>query len=393
CPNPNFYEVETDPKVCGFSTKSVTVNNKNQKINFGDQIQRKFVVPVDCSKPILSVDNLPTGYYYPIQSNFVYEKIGNVNDKVVVTSSNTKIIPDIGSIRLEQSQASGYAVIKSGQNTGKSDISVSIEGIGSRSLEINVIDTKSHNTTKIFSPLGNDEIFLNGNGEADIFVIPFDFAGRPKKMFEDTDYILKPANSVFHLGKNKSFLKTEFPIDQKTIGNTNQFNLAQIGTMLTQSTDTSQNFFINSTSHILMTLPNPNLTSQQMDDLAMVQLVDSDGNPIVTNKDTTIMISSSDERIVSIPNSAIIPAGFSYGFFTINTLDVQGTTTLTATGKGLDSKSLVVNTMPSESRLGISIDSSPESLTPKTPSKIQFSVFDSNQKSIEGANVEIYSSD
>ena len=107
-------------------------------------------------------------YYYPIQSNFVYEKIGNVNDKVVVTSSNTKIIPEISSIRLEQSQGSGYAVIKSGQNTGQSDISVSIEGIGSKSLPITVIDTKSHNTTKIFSPLGNDEIFLNGNGDADV---------------------------------------------------------------------------------------------------------------------------------------------------------------------------------------------------------------------------------
>ena len=56
------------------------------------------------------------------------------------------------------------------------------------------------------------------------------------------------------------------------------------------------------------------------------------------------------------------------------------------------SSSIDVGTIPSESRLGISLDSLPESLTLRTPSKIKFSVFDSNQKSVDKANVEVYSS-
>ena len=133
--------------------------------------------------------------------------------------------------------------------------------------------------------------------------------------------------------------------------------------------------------------------SNQNNNLGVIQLVDSNGNPVQATRDITVRVDSSEPTVAVISYPALIPAGKSYGFFGIDTLQLQGKSTLTATAKGIQSSKVEISTSPSESKLGISLESLPESVKLNTPEQISFLVFDSNQKSIEGANVEIYSSD
>ena len=381
CPNPDFYEVETDYETCVGKKTNVDIIEGTTETN-----------DLDCKKPILDVDNLPDGYAYPIQSNLSYEKIGRIQDTVSLTTSNSDVIKSVTS-RLENSQSSGYAIIKSGSKSGESNIAISISGIGTQTLPVSVIDPLGHNTTKIFSPLGNDKILLDQNGQAEILLIPLDFSDRPKNQIDKISYLLTPSNSILEIKSGESFSTNKIKAEPSPVDNTTEFALSQVGTKLTQATDSKQNFVIISNTGISLTLPNPRLATQENYNLASVQLTDIEGNPVVATSDLPIQIKSSDEKIIKISNQVIIPAGFSYGFFGIDTMDIQGIAKITANGKGLSSTSIDVGTLPSESRLGISLDSIPESLLKKTPTKIKFSVFDSNQKSIEGANVEIYSSD
>lgn len=380
CPNPNFYEVETDPDSC-LSDKSNTAID-----------QQDTSVESECNLPILDVDNLSDGDFYPIQSRLNYEKIGAINDNTSITTSNNQIIQPLDSGRLENAQSSGFTKIKSGQISGKSTISVAIRGIGSQSFPIDIINSLEQKTTKVFSPF-EDTLVVNPDGLIDVFIVPLDISDRPKKQIEDSDYLLTPVNSVLSVKKDDFFSFAQIKSDPAMLDTSTEFILSQVGSKLTQLPEFKQQFTTNSTSTISITMSNPKLTSLQENNLGVIQLVDAVGTPIVVSKDMPIKIESSNKNIAEISYQAVIPAGKSYGFFGINTMEMQGTAILTASGKGLKTSTLNLVTSPSESKLAVSIDTMPDSLSLNEPTDIKLSVFDSNQNLVDRANVEIYSTD
>ena len=382
CPNPNFYEVETNPNSC-ISDKSNTAI---------DQQGKGTIVKSECNLPIIDIDNLPDGEFYPIQSSQNYEKIGGINDKISVTTSNPEFIQNLDVARQENGQSSGFTKIKSSLSSGKSSISVAIRGIGAQSFPVDVINSLEQKTTKVFSPFG-DTLLINPDGLIDVFVVPLDISDRPKKQIENSDYLLTPVNSVLGVKKGDFFSFAQIKSDPTMVDSSVEFVLSQVGTKLTQFSEFKQQFTTNSTTTISITISNPKLTSSQVNNLGVIQLVDAVGAPIIVSKDMPIKIESSNKNVAEISYPAVIPAGKSYGFFGIDTMEMQGTAILTASGRGLKTSTLNLVTSPSESKLAVSIDNIPDSLSLNEPTDIKLSIFDSNQNLVERANVEIYSTD
>ena len=387
CPNPDFYEVETDKEKCqGEKSNTQIAKGETQTTNTNTQTNDQ------CNLPIQDVDNLHGGELYPIQNKLSYEKIGGIGDGISITSSNPEVLNVDGAGKLENTQSSGFANLKSGSNSGESVISVAIRGIGSQTYPIKVINSLEQKTTKLFSPF-DDTLVVNPDGLMDVFIVPLDSSDRPKKQIEDSSYLITPTNSVLDVKKDQFFSFAQIKSDSSLVGKNSPFVISQVGSRITQFTETKQNFSTNSTALTSILLPNPKMTINQNNNLGVVQLIDSAGNPVLATRDIAVRVDSSDQKVATVSYPAVIPSGKSYGFFGIDTMQVQGKSTLTATAKGIQSSALVINTSPSESSLGISFESLPDSIALNKPEEISFSVFDSNQKSIVGANVEIYSSD
>ena len=76
-----------------------------------------------------------------------------------------------------------------------------------------------------------------------------------------------------------------------------------------------------------------------------VQLVDSEGEPMVATADVFVALASTNPFIVDVPPSVRIPAGSSYAITTLATTDIAGTAAISAAVAGSPSASSKVSTV------------------------------------------------
>jgi hypothetical protein len=171
------------------------------------------------------------------------------------------------------------------------------------------------------------------------------------------------------------------------------FQVTQVGSGAIYEIDSEKTFKIQPSASIKIILPNQILGVTTSDNLGVVQLVDLQGNPIVASKNIPVKILSSDDAVLRITDLPTIQKGYSYAYFDIETLEKIGTSTLTASAKGIIPSSLEIKTLPSASTLVVSVGNLPESLKIDEPYEITVYVDDSNQNSIDGARVKASSND
>ncbi|WKT57611.1 hypothetical protein QVH35_09715 [Candidatus Nitrosotenuis chungbukensis] len=147
--------------------------------------------------------------FYPLIINENYASDGS-DKKINLISSNDLLlkIKEIGNIDVTSSY--GTAIIESGQETGTVVLSSTIKGIGSASIQTEVINTLKQEKTMVFSPTGNTAILFDKNGYFDLFVISLDMKGRPTLVENEIRYLLTPINEILTIEKNKTFSHVNF---------------------------------------------------------------------------------------------------------------------------------------------------------------------------------------
>ena len=77
----------------------------------------------------------------------------------------------------------------------------------------------------------------------------------------------------------------------------------------------------------------------------VISLVDAGGAPTLSLSDVTILLSTTNSTIASVPSTATVSAGHNFVQVSVTTSTTPGTTTLTATGNGLATKQVPLQTV------------------------------------------------
>ena len=123
--------------------------------------------------------------------------------------------------------------------------------------------------------------------------------------------------------------------------------------------------------------------------MGIVQLVDLQGNPVIPKFDVKSKIVSSKDTVVQIIDDAIIPTGFSYATFPIKTTGSVGNAIISASAKGVNGTSLLINTASSQTQLQVFTGGLDNEIPVDTPIEFRLFVDDDNADSISGASIKI----
>ncbi len=416
------YEVETDPSVCdetrtnedilsGNSDSTNTDNTSTSNTNSNTNSDTTNQDQAKCEIPIPTIDYLPDKYFYPIQANEHSNSDGTFFEKTALYSSDKNLVSIVDAGILPSTQSNGFGIIHSGSYSGTGNVSATISGVGSQSVSTTVINSLEQKETRMFSPVGDDILLTTSDGYFDVFLVAIDQSDRPKKQFDDTQYLVSPTNSIVEIKKDQTFslakirgedfsnmtntetTTTKNKSDNDQFLKETKFEVTQVGSGSIKELDTKKTFKIQPSASIQITLPNPLIGAKTSGNLGVVQLVDLQGNPIVATKNMPTKILSSDGAVLRILDSPTIPKGYSYAYFDIEALDKLGTSTLTASARGITPSTLEVNTHPTSSNLVVSVGDLPESLKIGEPSEITVYVDDSNQNSVSDVRVMASSND
>jgi len=349
-------------------------------------------VDLDPSDIILhTIDCLPDGELYPLQSNENQYTDGYVQ-KINVISSDEKlaVIDDGGKIR--SSYSTGIAKITTGDNTGTITISTSVNGVGTGSFTSEVINTLEQRKVLLFSPTGEDNIIFDRDGFFDIFLVALDAKERPKILQETGKYLVTPTNGIVEIDKDSTFTFSQLRSDSFDISESkNEITLSvePIGENADLKLEGKSTFHTHPTSKMQISLPIEKINADHTQNLGIIQLVDLQGNPVIPKFDVKSKITSSKNSIVQIIDDAIIPTGSSYTTFEIKTTGSIGDAIITASAKGVNGTSILLNSASSQTQLKIFTGGLDSEIPVDEPVEFRLFVDDENAESISGASIKI----
>jgi hypothetical protein len=340
---------------------------------------------------LYSIDCLDDEELYPLQSNENQYSDGFVQ-KINVISSDDELaeIDDAGKIL--SSYSFGTTKVSTGQKTGPVTISTSVNGVGTGSFLTTVVNTLEQKEVRIFSPTGSDSLIYDRDGFFDVFLISLDSKERPKVMKEDGKYLVTPTNGLVDIHKGTTFSYVQLKSDS--------FNLSEdetditlivepIGEKANLSLEGSYSFVTYPSSKMQVALPLEKINADHQSNIGFVQLVDLQGNPVISNFNVKSKIVSSDNSIVQIIDDAIIPSGLSYATFPIKSTGVIGDVQIFASAKGVYGTSSTLSTSSSQTQLQISTGGLSGEIPVDTPIEFKLFVDDENADSISGASLKI----
>jgi len=151
----------------------------------------------------------------------------------------------------------------------------------------------------------------------------------------------------------------------------------------------SKSFYTQPSSQIKVTLPLDKINADHQKNIDVIQLVDLQGNPVIPKFDVKSKIVSSENSIIQIIDDSIIPAGSSYTTFPIKTTGSVDNAIISASAKGVNGTSSVINAASSQLQLQISTGNLMDVVNVDVPVEFRLFVDDENLDSVSGTSIKI----
>lgn len=332
------------------------------------------------------------GDLYPLALDFDDFNQDELRGRVV--SSDNKIVEIIspGKINPERSFTTG--IIKSSKlNHGEVTISAALKGVGTGKNTTIVVNPLSPTNSTIFSPAGESRIIFNEEGQSDIFVLALDSVGRPSNSQAGLKYLVEPINELTYIKTGDTF--SQIPVHSGLfgpdllLGNTT-ISVSPIGIGADQNLTEAKSFLIApSSSDIKISVPFKKVVGgNNVHNIAVVQLVDFFGNPVVVTNDLRVGLESSDLEVIEVPSSVIIPVDHSFVEFPVTTFGNQGIANVTAIARGFSGSYVTLEQFPFIKELVIFPVYPLDDVVFNEPIEIEIFVDDNYATAVGGAFVE-----
>jgi len=344
---------------------------------------------------LYSVDCLDEDELYPIQSKENQYSDGYVQ-KINAISSDNKLVEITDGGKIYSSYSFGTTQVSTGQKTGPVTISVSVNGVGTGSFTTNVVNTLEQKEVRIFSPTGEDSLIFDRDGYFDVFLIALDANERPKVMKETEKYLVTPTNGLVEIDKGSTFSFAQLRSDSFDVSVEETsviLTVEPIGENADLDLEGSTTFITQPSSKMQVILPLGKINANHPDNIGVIQLVDLQGNPVIPKFDVKSKIISSKDSIVQIIDDAVIPMGTSYATFPIKTTGLVGDAIISASAKGVNGTSLVINTASSQTKLRIFTGGLSDEIPVDEIIEFKLFVDDENSDSVSGASIKITTDD
>ncbi|MFQ5497295.1 MAG: hypothetical protein ACE5DU_05350, partial [Nitrosopumilus sp.] len=378
---PDGSEIEINPE-CAEQSDETTTNSDDVTHNTDLDSDEIILYSIDC----LQEDEL-----YPMQASESLHSDGFVQ-KINVISSNDQLAKVIDGGKIPSSYSYGTAKISTGQKTGPVTISTSINGVGTGSFSSNVVNPLEQKEVRMFSPTGKNSLIFDRDGYFDMFLIALDSQQRPKVMKETGKYLITPTNGLVEINKGTTFTFTQLRSDTFDVSTTESnilLTVEPIGENADLDLEGSKTFVTQPSSKIQVNLPLAKINANHEENIGIIQLVDLQGNPVIPKFDVKSKITSSQDSVVQIIDDSIIPSGMSYTTFPIKTTGSVGNAIITASAKGVNGTTSIINTASSQTQLQIFTGGLADKVTVDDPIEFRLFVDDENAESVSGASVKI----
>ena len=360
----------------------------------GDEITHNTELDPE-DKILYSVDCLDEDELYPIQSKENQYSDGFVK-KINVISSDNVLAEIVDEGKILSSYSFGTTQVSTGQKTGPVTISASINGVGTGSFTANVVNTLEQKEIRIFSPTGEDSLIFDRDGFFDVFLIALDGSERPKVMTKTEKYLVTPTNGLVEINQYSTFSFAQLRSDSFDVSVAETqvtLTVEPIGENADSDLEGSKTFITQPSSKMQVILPLSTINANHPDNVGIIQLVDLQGNPVIPKFNVKSKIVSSKETVVQIIDDAIIPMGTSYATFPIKTTGSIGDAIISASAKGVNGTSIVINSASSQSQLQIFTGGLSEEISVDKPVEFKLFVDDENAQSVSGASIKIITDD
>jgi len=257
-------------------------------------------------------------------------------------------------------------------------------------------NTLEQKEVRIFSPTGVDTLIFDRDGFFDVFLIALDGSERPKVMTETGKYLVTPTNGLVEINKYSTFSFAQLRSDSfdVSVDETRVTLIVEpIGENADSDLEGSKTFITQPTSQMQIILPLSKINANHPDNVGIIQLVDLQGNPVIPKFDVKSKIVSSKETVVQIIDDATIPMGSSYAVFPIKTTGAVGDAIISASAKGVNGTSLVINTASSQTQLQVFTGGLANEINVDEPIEFKLFVDDENAESVSGVSIKIVSED
>ena len=203
--------------------------------------------------------------------------------------------------------------------------------------------------------------------------------------------MITPTNGIVDIEKKSSFSKINLQSDSFSLENGGSIVLkvSPIGEDADLDLESTAIFQTQLSSKVNLGFPIENIDINKKANLGIVQLVSIQGDPIESSQDMRIKISSSNDDIIITNQDAIISKGNSYGEFPIETKGAIGTSTISASAKGVVGAEQVVEAVTSSSSLTVSTSGVVEPIPVNEEILVKIFVDDANTNAITGATVHM----
>jgi len=344
---------------------------------------------------LYSIDCMDEEMLYPIQSKDNQYSDGYIQ-KINVISSDNVLGEIVDEGKILSSYSYGTAQVSTGQKTGPITISVSVNGVGTGSFTSNVVNTLEQKEVRIFSPTGEDSLIFDRDGFFDIFLVALDENERPKVMTKTEKYLVTPTNGLVEINQHSTFSFAQLRSDSFSVSvEDTEITLIvePIGENADSDLEGSKTFITQPSSQMKVILPLSTINANHPENIGIIQLVDLQGNPVIPNFDIKSKIVSSEETVIQIIDDATIPMGTSYATFPIKTTGSVGDALITASAKGVNGTSIVINAASSQAQLQIFTGGLSEEIPVDKPIEFKLFVDDENAQSVSGVSIKIISDD
>ncbi|MFQ5475406.1 MAG: hypothetical protein ACE5DT_00055 [Nitrosopumilus sp.] len=344
---------------------------------------------------LYSIDCLEEDELYPVQTKENQYSDGYVQ-KINVISSDDELAKIVDGGQILSSYSFGTAEIATGQKTGPLTISTSVNGVGTGSFFTNVINTLEQKEVRLFSPTGTDSLIFDRDGFFDIFLIALDGSERPKVMKETAKYLVTPTNGLVEIDKGSTFTFTQLHSDSfdVSVGETTiPLTVVPIGENADFDLKGSKTFITKPSSQLQVILPIEKINANHVENIGVIQLVDLQGNPVLPKFDVKSKIVSSQNNVLQILDDSVIPVGSSYTTFPIKTSGSVGDSIISASAKGVNGTSMMINAASSQIQLQVFTGGLSEEIPVNEPVEFRLFVDDENADSVSGASIKIITDD
>ncbi|KAF6242705.1 hypothetical protein C6988_05810 [Nitrosopumilus sp. b1] len=328
----------------------------------------------------------------PVISNENFQSKGSLQ-KINLISSDDLLLHIIESGKIESGKSYGIATIKSGKENGIVTLASTLKGVGSGTVDAQIINTLRHDKTKIFSPTGPNMILFDKTGNFDIFVISLDSKGRPTIVEDEARFLLSPVNEMVEIKRNKTFSHATLHSTSFIKGESSfTINAIPIGISADSDLETSSTYSTEPSAKIRISLPYSVMDSNAKSEFpGVIQITDFNDNPIHALEDIKIQLITEESDLLNIPRNIQILKGESQAIFPIMTNGIAGESKISANAKGAISSESSFETRSFLTKLEISTGGIIEPLPVNQPVTLDVYVDDENLEPVDGAIIQISS--